>query len=263
MIFPVSFLLLWPIPEPADGWRLHFKRWLLIVAVGTAALTAVAVIGQKGVPRGMLLAFMHLVPFDAAILMSVGALTVLHGRLKTLADRIYVVLTLLGMWASGVAILVLTRFALSPQWCAVLTVVKEEAPFLTLIGTIFFFARFRAADVLIKSALKITAGTVLALAGALIIPQVSGQPVCLLLTTALLGLLLLLYLAASGAVTFAVDRWILPRPNYRAALRDLWNELNSLDAEPNIFAAVDREACPVADGISKRARTAFAGDRIR
>jgi two-component system LytT family sensor kinase len=240
VIFPVSFLLLWPLPEPAGCWRVQFRRWLLIVAVGTAVLTAVAVLGQGGAPSGMLLRFMHLVPFDAAILMSVGAVTVLHGRLKTPADRLYVVLTLLGMWASGVAVLVLSRFVLPAQWCAVLTIVKEEAPFLTLIGNIFFFARFRAADVLIKSALKITAGTMLAFMGALIVRRVHPSPTGLLLTTALLGLLVLLYLAASRLVKFTVDRWILPRPNYRAALRDLWNDLNSLDAEPNIFAAAGK-----------------------
>jgi len=234
-ILPISFLLLWPIPEPAGGWRVHGRRWLLILAVGVAALTMAEVIGV-GNPR-ILRVIMPAVPFDAAILMTVGALIVLQGRLKTLADHVYVVLTLLGMWACAVSVLVLNHFALSPQWCAVLTFGKEEAPFLTLMGTIFFFARFRAADVLIKSALKITAGTALAVTGAVIIPKISPQPMCLLLDTALLGVLLLLYLAASSAVTFAVDRWVLPRPDYRAALRNLFNEVNNLDAEPDIFAA--------------------------
>jgi two-component system LytT family sensor kinase len=121
---------------------------------------------------------------------------------------------------------------------------------LTLIGTIFFFARFRAADVLIKSSLKIIAGTILALVAALIVDrpirilealQISLQPAQLLLkTTTLLGLLLFFYLAASRAIEFAVDRWVLPRPDYRAALRALWNELNTLDAEPDIFEAAQK-----------------------
>jgi two-component system LytT family sensor kinase len=234
-IFPISFLLLWPLPEPAGGWRVHFRRWLLIVAVGLAMLTMAALIGMGS--YRILRLIMPVVTLDAAILMTVGALTILQGRLKTLADRVYVILTLLGMWVSGISVVILQHFVLSPQWCAVLTVLKEQAPFLTLIGTIFFFARFRAADVLIKSALKITAGTALAVTGAVIIPKISPQPMCLLLDTVLLGVLLLLYLAASSAVTFAVDRWVLPRPDYRAALRDLWNELNNLDAEPDIFAA--------------------------
>jgi len=242
VIFPISFLLLWPLPEPADGWRVRVRRWLLIVAVGMAALTLAAGIAQRGEPHGL---FISAAPFDAAALMSVGALTVLPGRLKTLADRVYVILTLLGMWVSGIAILLLKHLVFSPQWCAVLTVVKEQAPFLTLIGTVFFFARFRAADVLIKSALRITAGTALALAAASIISNlpvhfgrhISPRPIRLLLTTDVLSVLLLLFLAASKAVTFAVDRWLLPRPDYRAALRELWNELNQLDTEPTIFAA--------------------------
>jgi two-component system, LytTR family, sensor kinase len=237
-ILPISFLLLWPLPEPAGGWRVRLRRWLLILAVATAVITMVAAIGMGRfrILRGI----MSVAPFDAAILMTAGALIVLQGRLKTLADRVYVILTLLGMWISGAAVLTLNHFALSPQWCAVLNVVKEQAPFLTLMGTNFFFARFRAADVLIKSSLKITAGTALAVAAAVIIPETSSQPMCVLLTTALLGLLLLLYLAASNAVEYTVDRWVLPRPDYRAALRNLWNELNSLDAEPVIFASAQK-----------------------
>ncbi len=248
VIFPISFLMLWSLPEPAGGWRVIFRRCLMIVAVSMAVFTIGAAFTSRGQPRGSLLVCMHIVPFDAAILMTVRALTILHGRLKTLADRVYVVLTLLGMWVSGVSVLLLTNFVFSPRWCAVLTVVKEQAPFLTLIGTIFFFARFRAADVLIKSALKITAGTALALTGALVISKLllhpgvplAVDPMCLLLTVALLGLLLLLYVGASDAVTFAVDRWVLPRPDYRASLRELCNELNTLDAEPAIFTAAEK-----------------------
>jgi two-component system LytT family sensor kinase len=243
-IFPISFLLLWPLPEPAGCWRVGFRRWLLILATATAVLAVAA--AALGTHQEIL----HLVPFYAAMLMSVGAVIVLEGQLKTLADRVYVGLTLSGMWISGVAVLLLIHFVSPSQtkWCAVLTAVKDQAPFLTLIGTIFFFARFRAADVLIKSSLKITAGTALAVSAALTISkllahpgsQISLDPLCLLLTVAVLGVLLLLYLAASGAVEYAVNRWVLPRPDYRAELRDLWNQLNGLDAEPNIFAAAGK-----------------------
>jgi two-component system LytT family sensor kinase len=248
-IFPISFLLLWPLPEPVGCWRIIFRRWLLRIAVGIAAIQVIVLLTLRGEPRGFLLLFMHLVPFEAAIVMSIGALVLLHDRLKTFADRLYVILTLLGMWATAVSILLLNRFVFSPKWCALLSVLKEQAPFLTLIGTIFFFARFRAADVMIKSSLKITAGTALAFGGALLVhlqpqflaeTQTFPRAIYVLWTTALLGFLIVVYLAASSAVTLAVDRWILPRPDYRAALRRLWNELNVLDAEPDIFAAVGR-----------------------
>ncbi len=242
-ILPISFILLWPIPEPAVGWRVETRRWLLIVSTGVAALILAALASAPSHPRGgALRVAMSLIPFIAALLMTCGAVIILHGRLKTLADRVYVVLTLMGLWLSGIAILVLDHFSNSPGVCAFLTLVKEQAPFLTLIGVIFFFARFRAADVLIKSSLKITIGTQLALVAALIIGHLApgrtaSQAIYLSETTTLLGLLLFLYLLASRAVTFAVDRWVLPRPDYRAALRALWNELNTLDSEPAIFDA--------------------------
>jgi two-component system LytT family sensor kinase len=243
VIFPISFILLWPLPEPAVGWRVETRRWLLIVSTGVAALVLVALASAKNHPRGgRMHLMMSFIPFIAALLMTIGAVIILHGRLKTLADRVYVVLTLMGLWLCGIAILLLDHFAFSPGACAALTLVKEQAPFLTLIGSIFFFARFRAADVLIKSSLKITVGTQLALIAALIIsnppPLADGhKALYLCITTMLLGLLLLVYLAASRAVTFAVDRWVLPRPDYRAALRAMWTELNTLDTEPAIFDA--------------------------
>lgn len=243
-IFPLSFLLLWPIPQPAGSWRARVRRSLLIVAAGIAIMTLAALANIKSHPSGAMHLAMSLVPLNAAILMTFGALSTLQGRLNTLADRVYLILTLLGFWVSGVSVLVLdyfvpTHLGSDPGLCAALSVVRDQAPFLTLIGAIFFFARFRAADVLIKNSLKIIAGTVLALAAALVVSRLlESSPVQLVLkTTALLALLLFLYLAASRAATFAVDRWILPRPDYRAALRALWNELNLLDAEPEIFAA--------------------------
>jgi two-component system, LytTR family, sensor kinase len=257
-IFPLSFLLLWPVPLPADSWRARLRRWLLRIAIGVAALTLIALVNVQTPPRGTLHFAMSLVPFVAAILMTFGALSILQGRLKTPADRVYVFLTLMGMWVSGVSILVLERFTFSAGVCAALTAVKEQAPFLTLIGTIFFFARFRAADVLIKSSLQIVVGTVLALGTALIVaepgPGLIGSALSselaeriLLKTTALLGLLIFLYLAASRGIKFVVDRWVLPRPDYRAALRELWNELNALDSETDIFAAAQKRVQFVLD----------------
>jgi two-component system LytT family sensor kinase len=270
-IFPISFLLLWPVPLPADSWRARLRRWLLRIATGVAALTLLALVNVSvPPPRGTVHFAMSLVPFIAAILMTFGALSILQGRLKTPADRVYVFLTLMGMWVSGGSILLLNRFVFSPGVCATLTAIKEQAPFLTLIGTIFFFARFRAADVLIKSSLQIVVGTVLAFSAALIVAQPAPGLIAramgtelaerhVLETTALLGLLIFLYLAASRAIKFVVDRWVLPRPDYRAALRELWNELNTLDAEPEIFAAVETHVHAILESRRVRIVPAVAG----
>jgi two-component system, LytTR family, sensor kinase len=266
-IFPLSFLLLWPVPLPSDSWRATLRKWLLRIGTGVAALTLIALVNVRTPPaRGTVHVAMSLVPFVAAILMTFGALSVLQGRLKTPADRVYVFLTLTGMWVSGVSVLALDRFLFSPGICAVLTAVKEQAPFLTLIGTIFFFARFRAADVLIKSSLRILAGSILSFAAALLVSQpIPGSPLAMqvLLKTALLGLMLFFYIAASYAIRFAVDRWVLPRPDYRAALRELWNELNTLDAEQEIFDAARRRVHSVLESRRVNVLPSVSGSEFR
>ena len=172
--------------------------------------------------------------------------------MKTPADWIYIILTLVGMSTSIVVMFTSSQVGsmLEPS---VLTVIEAQAPFLTLIGSLFFFARFRSADVLIKSGLKIMAATLLAMAAALVVThsswlnvlnwglRISSQAAQIFVTTLVLALLLFLYLTVSRAVTFAVNRWILPRPDYRLALHELWNEwVSVLDTEPQIFEVLEK-----------------------
>ena len=245
-LFPISFLLLWPVPEPARCWRDRLRGWLLALASANAAAIVIMIaVSLSGNRRSFshLHYTLHLV--CSVCLMAAGAWISFQGRKRTLADHIYLVLTMVGMGTSVFVMFAVggSKSMLQPT---VLTVIEEQAPFLTLIGSLFYFARFRSADVLIKSGLKIMAGTALALVAAIAVTrsfdlglQISLRAERVFLTAAVLMLLLFLYLAAARAVTFAVNRWILPRPDYRAALQELWTEVSSIDEEPAIFAALE------------------------
>ncbi len=157
-LFPVSFLQLWERPHQPGTWRSRAARWLLAIAKCSAALLIPLLFACPLAPGGALARFtMYAVTWNASILLTAGALIQVKGRLKAAADRVYLTLTLVGVWACTASILLLDRTALSPRVEAALVVAKEQSPFLAILGALFFFARFRSSDVLIKFSLRVVA----------------------------------------------------------------------------------------------------------
>ncbi|HLJ45598.1 MAG TPA: histidine kinase [Bryobacteraceae bacterium] len=257
-LFPISFFLLWSQPLPPESRQARLNCWLRRIATVNAIVIIVCIFACFFVPGFRYLSLtMYAVPFNASILLTIGAFTQMKGRLGATADRAYLILTLVGIWGSTVAILLLDWVKFPHQIEALLVVAKEQSPFLALLGALFFFAKFRSSDVLIKSSFRVVAAVCISLWACFILagslpgwavqwthfPRAARD----ILSASLLAAILLLFPLLDFWIRRAVDRWILRQPDYRGALRQLWDEMAQLDQESELFTVVDRGLCPLLD----------------
>src|SRR5262249_40085793 len=145
-------------PPAADAPPDQITRWLLRLAKFNAVwIIAVLFVCPFRMDTGLLHFTAHSVAWNAAILMTAGALLLVRGRLRAAADRVYLTLTLVGAWGSTIAILATEQLRVSPQMESVLAIAREQSPFLAVLGAMFFFANFRSSDLLIKHSLRVVA----------------------------------------------------------------------------------------------------------
>jgi two-component system LytT family sensor kinase len=255
-IFPISFLLLWSRPLAPRLWQAKVSRWLLRLSICNAAWITALLFLCPCVPSGGLWrSSMYSLSLNASLLLTIGALTLVRGRLSAAADRMYLTLTLLGVWGSTTAIFVLDQVHLSPRLEAALVIAKEQSPFLAVLGALFFFANLRSADVLIKHSLRVVAAVGYGLCAWFFVAETlphlavrfSAFPLAAAagFGAATIAALLVLFSLVDQAIGRTVDCWILRQPDYHDALRQLWDEMVQADSEPDLFALAGRNVSEV------------------
>ena len=256
-IFPISFLILWSQAEPRSSLQRSASQWLPRIARFNAAwIIALLFLCPLVADRRVMLAGMYATPINASLLLTAGALLLLQGRLKHFAERLNIALTLTGVWGSTISILLLDRFDPPASLSAFLVVTKEQAPFLAVLGSLFLFARFRWAGVLIKTALRVVAAVWIAFATYLAIRYAlpgwtagSSFPSAALISSSagLIAAGLLVFPYLDRWMMSLVDRRILRRPDYREALREVWKEIGELGSEGDVAAHVEQRTTSMLD----------------
>jgi len=244
-IFPISFLQLWSRPQPSASWRTLYRIAVFNAAWLTALLFACPIFTALQLYRYT----MYAVPLNVALLLTIGAFTQVRGRLSAAADRIYLALTLLGIWACTIAIFILPYVTGLPEVTAFLVVVKEQSPFLSVLGALFFFAKFRSSDVLVKNSLRVVAAVCISVCTCWVVAEAAvlgprsltfPPAIRLGIVATIVAAALLIFSLIDRFIEHSVDCWMLHQPDYRMSLQHIWDEMAQHDAEPEIFAAVDR-----------------------
>ena len=247
-LFPISFIAAWSFPKFADARRRRIARWLHLIAIVNAAVIGFVIVGC--IVSGWLPHVAKLcVPCSEAVLLTAASITLVAGRLKTAADRIYLTLSLLGSWLAAAGMFALEFWKLPPMAFQAACLIASEAPFLIIIGALFFFARFRSADVLINKSLRVVGALSVAFSGSFAVvfayriggqvlnPPEVGRAVAVIAT--LFGLLVL-FEWIDSVLNRAAERWILREPDYQSELRGLWDRIVGLDSPDQIFSAVEQ-----------------------
>jgi two-component system LytT family sensor kinase len=251
VLFPISFLQLWSRPLPPGEWQGRTTRWLLAIARCNAAWLIPLLFACPFVANISFSRFtMDCVAWNAALLITAGALTQANGRWKATADRVSLTLTLAGVWSCTAAIFLLEHFPFGPRAEAALVVAREQGPFLAIFGALFFFARFRSSDILIRASLRTVAAAALGLWAFLFVARTipghaarSAAPLSAMqvaLGGGILAGLLLLFGLLDRLISHAVDYWILRQPDFRETLVQLWERMVRIESEPELFTETDR-----------------------
>jgi two-component system LytT family sensor kinase len=199
-----------------------------------------------------------LVAWHVAVAIVIGALLLLPGRLNDFVSRFYAGATVVGASAPAVMALTDGPSDLSPWLSLVYCVAMRQTPLLVLLGAIVFFADFRFSNVYVKSSLQLLTGLLLALVCCLLImgplPRLAygmtSYPTASLtiFVTALLVSFLWIFARINPVLGRLVDRWLFREPDYAAATRSVWEEINrqdcaaldSIEEQAGIFQTVAR-----------------------
>src|SRR5262249_35394371 len=111
----------------------------------------------------------NLVAWHVAVVIGIGALLLLPGRLNDFVSRFYAAATVIGASAPAVMTLTACPSDLSPWLSLAYCVAMHQSPLLVLLGAIVFFADFRFSNVYVKSSLQLLTGLLLALGYCLLI----------------------------------------------------------------------------------------------
>ena len=254
-IFPVSFLLLWTRPLNPESWQGKVNRWLHPLSVWNAVwITGFVFLCPF---LGTLRLAAYSCSLNASLLLTAGALTQVRGSLSAAADRIYLALTLAGVWGSTSRDLSSRPPRHRPQsrtrsrdhegavavprrpWSLVLLrqVPLQRRPDQTQpAGNGGYRARRLGIFLYRGEASKACGGR-------------TPHPAVLRITlgAAVIATLLVVFTLADQAIGRHIQCWILRQPDYRSALRQLWDEMALQDADPELFEAVDHRVSKILD----------------
>jgi two-component system, LytTR family, sensor kinase len=241
--FPPAFLALWPKPSDEQSTRAKASRFLRRISFVSGVVLTLSFIATESllnIPPDSNV-FVHelmdnLVAWHVAIVIGIGALLLLPGRLNDFVSRFYAAATLIGASAPALMTLTACPSALSPQLSLAYCIAMHQFPLLVLLGAIVFFADFRFSNVYVKSSLQLLTGLLLALGYCLLITgplprladRLTNYPTGSLVSfaTALLVLFLWIFARINPILSRLVDRWLFREPDYTAATRRLWEEIS-------------------------------------
>jgi two-component system LytT family sensor kinase len=123
-----------------------------------------------------------------------------------------------------------------------------------VVGALFYFSRFRAADVFAKQALRLVAGAVVALLASLVIlgpvaligqTDAPGRGARIVAAAILVGCAMLLYGRVAKWTDIVVERRIFGKPDARLAIREFRDRLGLLDSRSEVLIAMQTLAAQV------------------
>jgi two-component system, LytTR family, sensor kinase len=267
--FPPAFLALWHKPSDEESTHAKACRSLCRASFVSGVILTLSfiagVLTSKIQPDGDLSAknlMGKLVAWHVAVVIVIGVLLLLRGRLNDFVSRFYAGATVIGASVPAVMTLIPGPSDLHPWLALFYCIAMHQSPLLVLLGAIVFFADFRFSNVYIKSSLQLLIGLLLALGCCLLITgplprladRMTNYPSASLVSfaTALLALFLWISARINPILSRLVDRWLFREPDYASATRQIWEEISrqvgaehdsmhdSMEEQERIFQIVAR-----------------------
>lgn len=192
--------------------------------------------------------------YNGLISIVVGGIVLLPGTLNNITDRIAVILMVTGLFLSSISAVLETYRSLPAILARIVGVTKFQSVVLVVVGAMFYFSRFRAADIFAKQALRLLVGAALALLGAMVLfrpvallQKTGAHPAAtsILLSAAVTGCAMLLYGRLARWTDVLVERKIFGKPDARLAIREFRDQLGLLDSKSAVLIAMRSLAAKV------------------
>jgi two-component system LytT family sensor kinase len=254
---PAGALIMWrrldgrSVTSSAGGEAL--ATWLVRASIAVGITLTLLMWDQ--VLRGAALVSEHtlwpLLAYHVAAFFVAGALVFYKRHAATLATRVAIGMT--GLGALGVGLSVLLKPESQLGAAVLLELFRQVATHVMTLGALFFFARFRFADVFVRGSLRMTAAAlvsllcvaVLAASPTAIGGAASTQPsaVALAIGVVTVAVLILMFPLVDRVIVALVDRWLFEQPDYDSALRKLRDDLAGEREDTALNRVALRSAC--------------------
>jgi len=258
---PCGIVSVWRT-NATSSFRRRAGNWLVRYAVISGALIAIAVIAGSWIfTQSMPIPELHLLANQDAIgnlaiynglaMLVLGGFVLLPGTLKGPTDQIAVALMITGLLVSAAG--AAGMFFLHPSGVVahLAQVARFQSIILLVMGVLFYFSHFRAADVFAKFALRLLLSGLLGLSGALVlfgpvvsIAQHSALPraVETLLAALILCASIFVYLRLGTWIDLLVERGIFGKRDPRRIILGFRQELGALNSPPPLMSLIQSVA---------------------
>jgi len=243
-MLPLSIMVIWRNNAVSTARR----RWgnaLVYYGSASGLLIATALtVGSWGHTHRFVA---NLTFYNGLALVVVGGIVLLPGTLGNTLDRVAVTLMIAGLLLSSAGAILDDFVSLPASFAPLIEILKFQSTGLVVVGALFYFSRFRAADIFAKQALRLVVGAGVALLSALVIfgpialigqPHASGRPARIVATAIAVGCAMLLYGRGARWTDVLVERRIFGKPDTRLAVREFRDRLGLLDSRSTILTAM-------------------------
>lgn len=196
----------------------------------------------------------NLTIYNGFLLILLGASFLLPGTLDNLTDRVAISLMTGGLFLSSLSAALEGYVSLPTTLAQVVRIARFQSIVLLLIGSLFYFSRFRAADIFAKQAMRLLLGSALALIAAFVAlgpvasmarSTASPRAVILLSATIVTGCAMLLYVHLGRWTDILVTRRIFGKRDTRLAILEFRDRLGLLDSKAMIMSATQALAVEI------------------
>jgi two-component system, LytTR family, sensor kinase len=196
----------------------------------------------------------NLTIYNGLLLVVLGAIFLLPGTLDDLTNRVAVALIIVGLALSSVSAVLDAYVSLPTALAHIFRIARFQSIVLVVIGSLFYFSRFRAADLFAKQAVRLLLGAALAIFAAFLvfgplasIAQATASPraVSILCAAAITCGAMLLYARLRRWSDFLVERGIFGKRDTQLAVREFRDGLGLLQSESAVLSAMQALAVEV------------------
>jgi len=196
----------------------------------------------------------NLTIYNGLLVIVLGAIFLLPGTLDNVTDRVAVSLMIVGLSLSSASAILDAYVSLPMGLARVIRIARFQSIVLVVIGSLFYFSRFRAADLFAKQAVRLLLGAALAMVGALLVfgpvlsiahTTVSPLAAEVLCAAAITGCAMLLFTRLRRWSDVMVERGIFGKRDSNLALKEFRDRLGLLEAKSAVLLATEALACEV------------------
>ena len=188
----------------------------------------------------------NLTIYNGLLLVVLGAIFLLPGTLDDLTNRVAVALIIAGLALSSISAVLDAYVSLPTVFAHIFRIARFQSIVLVVIGSLFYFSRFRAADLFAKQSVRLLLGAALAIFAAFLvfgplasIAQATASPraVSILCAAAITSGAMLLYARLRRWSDILVERGIFGKRDAQLAVREFRDGLGLLQSKSAVLSA--------------------------